>query len=227
MMHYTRSVPATLMIAASLAVASAANIPIESFSDPVHTWNTMNDPVMGGESSSSLSLDREHGTLIFSGEVAIVPYLGVPGFILAYADDGPFPDVSSCAGLRLRIAAEEEYKGYRLSFGYRHLPGGGHAYGYKADFDAPVGVWGDVFVPFENFTASWDEASGDPIVTCGENPDFCPDEETLRDMRTISIWGEGVAGNETLYIESIGGTRCDESDKNQDLESTIMSAAAD
>ena len=37
---------------------------------------------------------------------------------------------------------------------------------------------------------------------------MCPDRETLRDVKTMAVWGEGVAGTVSLDIKSIGGTDC-------------------
>ena len=42
-----------------------------------------------------------------------------------------------------------------------------------------------VTIPFDSFTDYWDDATGEPIKTCAANPEFCPDEAALQDMRTI------------------------------------------
>jgi hypothetical protein len=56
-------------------------IVIESFSDPSLDWFIQNDPVMGGESYSSITMMTEtdnnnNGTAFFTGEVKDVPFLG-------------------------------------------------------------------------------------------------------------------------------------------------------
>jgi hypothetical protein len=51
-------------------------IVIESFSDPSFNWITTNDPVMGGESYSSVEMMSTDGTAVFTGEVKDVPFLG-------------------------------------------------------------------------------------------------------------------------------------------------------
>ena len=71
-----------------------------------------------------------------------------------------------------------------------------------------VGSIGSVKVPFRNFTDFWDDATGDPIHTCDENEKYCPDEKTLTNMKTMSIWAEGVEGDIRLEITAISGFGC-------------------
>lgn len=188
------------------------SILLESFFDPQGEWAVMNDPVMGGESYSSVSI--ENGIGIFDGEVVNVPFLDAPGFI-TMRGDGDYKDVSSCESLVLRARTSEEYNGYRISFGNRHVPGNRHAYGYKANFNLTVGSeMQDMVIPFDLFTVRWSDLNGDPIVSCAENEDFCPDKKTLQNMKTISLWGEGIAGKVHLEIESISATGCSFSSVN-------------
>lgn len=182
--------------------ASKEIISIESFADPKLSWQTMNDPVMGGRSTSSFSIEGGIGRFI--GEVVNVPFLKSPGFItVRSAKDGDYPDVSSCHSLRLNVQAMKPYTGYRFSFGDKHVPGNRFAYGFKADFQPPYDEIGPVDIPFTDFTVRWDDATGDAVVTCQENPKYCPDVKSLKNMKTISFWGEGVAGDVDLKIESI------------------------
>lgn len=183
---------------------------IESFDDPTHIWTSLNDPVMGGESTGSVEISDDEGIAIFNGEVVDVPFLHAPGFIqmLTRGGTGTYPDVSSCTALKMNLMAAEEYNGYRVSFGNVHLPEGHHAMGYKANFDAPVGNFDDVVIPFSDFSSKWDDATGDQIVTCQDGPQYCPDEATLKNMETIAIWGEGVAGNVRLRVKSISAIGC-------------------
>jgi len=203
---------AAKLIALSASFASASQdheIVIENFDDPVHVWTTMNDPVMGGKSSSAIAI--EDGIAKFDGEVAIVPFLNAPGFIQMLTrggGSGPYPDLSACTSLKMNLTATEEYSGYRVSFGNVHLPEGRHAYGYKADFDAPVGEYGDVVIPFTDFSSKWDEATGDQIVSCDDDAKYCPDVNTLKDMKTFAIWGEGVEGDLHLRVKSISAVGC-------------------
>eukprot|EP00591_Stephanopyxis_turris_P006618 CAMPEP_0195511498 /NCGR_PEP_ID=MMETSP0794_2-20130614/3784_1 /TAXON_ID=515487 /ORGANISM="Stephanopyxis turris, Strain CCMP 815" /LENGTH=426 /DNA_ID=CAMNT_0040639099 /DNA_START=241 /DNA_END=1521 /DNA_ORIENTATION=+ len=179
---------------------------IESFANPAHSWKSKNDPVMGGESTGSVSV--ENGVGIFYGEVVDVPFLKAPGFITMATSGGEYPDASSCDSLKLTVMAKEAYEGYRISFGNAHVRGGRFAFGYKADFDPPVGEFGDVIIPFHEFSDKWDDATGDQIVTCEEDSRYCPDMKTLKNMKTISIWGEGVNGTVNLEVKSISAVGC-------------------
>ena len=122
-----------------------------------------------------------------------------------------FVDVSSCKGLTI-VANDfsNGYSGYRISFGNGHAqhPGHNHAYGFKADFHPTVGSFGAVSIPFVNFTDYWDDATGKPVVSCEEKREYCPDDKTLTNMKTMSIWAEGVEGHVHLEVKSIAGYDC-------------------
>merc|ERR1712150_63786 len=45
-------------------------------------------------------------------------------------------------------------------------------------------------------------------VSCEEDPRFCPDEKTLKNFKTLSIWAEGVVGTINLTIQSISAVDC-------------------
>ena len=122
-----------------------------------------------------------------------------------------YPDVSCCDSLKLTVMGMEEYDGYRVSFGTKRAETGFFASGFKGDFDAPIGEYGDVIIPFDMFSVEWDEATGDQKITCAEDPSVCPDMDTLEDMETIAIWGEGVGGKLNLYIKSISAVGCSSS----------------
>ena len=201
-------------------------IPLVSFAadaDPSlkHKWTAMNDPVMGGKSYSNVSVGDD--MLRFTGKVAIVPFLGAPGFITAATGRGlgpggqsPLPpesfvDVSSCKGLTV-VANDlsNGYSGYRISFGNGHAqhPGHNHAYGFKADLHPTIGSFGAVSIPFTSFTDYWDDATGKSVVSCEEKREYCPDVKTLANMKTMSIWAEGVEGRVHLEVRSIAGYGC-------------------
>ncbi|CAK9078551.1 Chaperone protein DnaJ [Durusdinium trenchii] len=177
-----------------------------------HQWTQMNDPVMGGQSSCNFTVADGVGVLL--GQVADVPYLKAPGFIQAYVTDvSPFeifPDITGCKSLSLEVKSMVDYKGYRFSFGSAHAPGGKfHAYGYKSNFDAgKVAEWNTVTLPIEGFTDFWDDATGEAIKTCQENKIYCPDATTLKDMRTMAFWAEGLKGQVHLQIKSVKATDC-------------------
>jgi len=205
--------------ASSSTSSSQDEIIIESMSNPQFDWMTLNDPVMGGQSYSSIEMNKEDGIAIFSGEVKDVPFLGVPGFIQMESRGGnlAYPDVSCCDALKLHVMSMmEDYEGYRVAFGTKRSKSGFFAMGHKADFDAPpVGEFGDVVIPFNMFSVEWDEATGDQIITCAEDPTVCPDVETLQNMKTISIWGEGVNGKIELHVKSISAVGCSGDDGDE------------
>jgi len=174
-----------------------------------HEWTTNNDPVMGGQSYSTVRI--ENGLMNFTGACKIVPKLKAPGFITVINDDRrPWVDVSSCQGIRVTHKSANDYKGFRISFGTAHAPGGGFfARGYKSDIPEPsVGKFGDAVLPFTNFTDAWNDATGNRVHSCASNKIYCPTRDSLRDFRTMSIWAEGVEGDIQLEIESITGYNC-------------------
>lgn len=187
----------------------AKDILLENFTNPIHTWSESNDPIMGGESTGTTAL--QNGLLIFNGSVVDVPSLSAPGFITSVTvDTKTWSDVSSCKSLSMTLKSNTNYTGYRVSFGRAHATVclKFFAYGYKAPFDAPMGDFGTVTIPFDNFSDCWDDATGNIITTCDKNQRFCPTTAALQNLETISIWGEGVGGDVHLEVKSIGGADC-------------------
>merc|ERR1712217_50913 len=102
--------------------------------------------------------------------------------------------------------------GFRISFSNDHYPGGKFfAYGYKSNFQPPIGEFGDVVLPFDAFSSHWDDATGEPITTCSDDAKACPSQSSLKDMKTLSLWAEGVAGDVNLEVKSIRASGCDKS----------------
>jgi hypothetical protein len=209
-------------------------IMIEDFSHAVNKWDTMNDPVMGGQSVSSLEI--KDGVAHFEGTCAIVPFLKAPGFITMvaggfYQGYALFPDVSNCSGLKLVLRTSVSYKGYYVSFGKVQVPGGGHATGFKTPLEeVPMNDFGEMILPFSSFSSKWDEATGKTQVECSaEDSQYCPTEETLQNMKTMSFWGEGVEGEVSLDIKSISAVGCDSgltSELKDSLNTSLESQAS-
>jgi hypothetical protein len=197
-----------------VAAVEDGEILLESFDNPRHAWQQMNDPVMGGRSTGTFTV--QDGVGIFEGEVVGIPFLhDAPGFIQVRTKkskhDVFFPDVSSCSALQLVVKSSSNYDGYRVSFGNAKPKGGKrYASGYKANMEVPTSDFGNVVIPFGDFTDFWDDATGDAIHTCQEDHTYCPDEMTLKDMKIITIWAEGVAGKVSLEIQSISAVGCAE-----------------
>jgi len=198
-----------------LAFVGAANadITIATFdgaSGTTQTWKENDDPVMGGQSKGSFTIDTANKMAIFNGTCAIVPFLKAPGFIKVVSS-GAVPDVSKCKNLVLNVQSDGDYKGFRVSFSNDHYPGGKFfASGYKSNFQAPVGKFGDVVLPFSGFSSHWDDATGEPITKCVDDSKACPTDASLKNMKTISFWAEGVAGDVKLQVKSIRAAGCEE-----------------
>lgn len=192
---------------------SADEIILESFDAPVHTWSANNDPVMGGKSTSSFTIADGIGTM--NGTCAIVPSLNAPGFITALTTDSTkYPDISNCQGLTLTTKSQStpaNYEGYRISFGTDSAflsCGKFFARGFKSDFTAGEGEFTTAQIPFDKFTKCWDDSTGDAVKTCEDFPKFCPTQNRLKDLQTISIWAEGHEADVKLDIQKIGAYGC-------------------
>merc|ERR1712127_149583 len=77
---------------------------------------------------------------------------------------------------------------------------------FGADLEA--GVTTTITFPFGDFSNFWSASTGEIIESCADNAAYCLTKEILTDIKTISIWGEGVGGVVHLEIEKIGATGC-------------------
>ena len=69
--------------------------------------------------------------------------------------------------------------------------------------------FGTVDLPFASFSSYWDEATGKTKVGCSEDdPEYCPTLSALRNIETISLWGEGVKGDVKLELKRIKVAGC-------------------
>jgi hypothetical protein len=197
----------------SKPLENSDEIILESFDSAVHSWSANNDPVMGGKSTSSFTIKDGIGTM--NGTCAIVPSLNAPGFITAVTTDSiKFPDISTCQGLTLTTRSQStpaNYQGYRVSFGTDSAflsCGKFFARGFKADFTAGEGEFSTAQIPFDKFTKCWDDSTGDAVKTCEDFPKFCPTQDRLKDVQTISLWAEGHEADVKLDIQKIGAYGC-------------------
>ena len=143
---------------------------------------------------------RDHGSGSGSGSPGVGFFRAEAG---ALGDPSPFPDVRTCAGLRLTLRAAGEgagYPGFLLGFGSaRPANAAGtfrRARGYRAALRVPPSkpgdgdggsdgdaAYGDVDVPFAAFTMAWDAGTGEELVTCADDVSNCPDDATRADPR--------------------------------------------
>jgi hypothetical protein len=175
------------------------------------TWKPLNDPVMGGKSTGTVIVDSAIQLVNWNGHVAIVPFLHAPGNIEATAK-GKTNDVSSCKNLVFTVNSKTDYKGFKVSFSYDRYPGMPfYQHGYKANFtnfDASIGHFGDVVIPFSDFTLNWEAGTGKIVTECKDDKKACVTQKSLKDLQFISIWAEGVVGDVSMQIKGIRATEC-------------------
>lgn len=189
-----------------------ADIMLEDFAKPKQTWSNMNDTVMGGKSETGSFRITEEGFGVLSGNVVDVPKLKAPGFITVASKSKwfkrDFPDVRNCKSLAITSKSTEKYEGYYISFGIAHTNWKSFAFGYKAPFKPSTSEFTTIKIPFNQFSSYWDDKTGKTLKSCADNKLYCPDKWTLRDMKTISLWGEGVKGKINLQVKNIMATDC-------------------
>merc|ERR1712070_755989 len=80
-------------------------------------WLFKKDPVMGGTSNGTFTV--QNGVGVLKGVVGDMPVIGWPSFIKAETQDlhKPFPDVSHCSAVSLELRSSTNYTGYHFAFG--------------------------------------------------------------------------------------------------------------
>ena len=64
-------------------------------------------------------------------------------------------------------------------------------------------------LPFSSFSSYWDEKTGKTVIECSEDdPEYCPTLASLRNIETISLWGEGVEGKVALDVRNLKAVGC-------------------
>jgi len=204
---------ATLLL---LGVASSTEVVLVQFPSAAHKFKELNDPVMGGKSSGTWTVDTTNNVGVFDGEVVNVPSLKAPGFITA-ASNGKFPDASAMLGgsfvLKVR-SSTPDYKGFRFSFAsgamnneYACAGGGTLPFSrgcFKSQaFDVSSSDFVDVKIPINSFSDKWSPSTGEQTTTCAKDSSVCPTAKTLKNIDRVQIWAEGAAGKVHLEIQSI------------------------
>ncbi len=194
-------------------------------------WKDLNDPVMGGVSSSTWDIDtNKTKSAIWNGEVRIVPSLNAPGFCNAETTNwfAKFNDVSQYSHLLIRAKTNTPgYLGFKVSFAADTL--NPQFKSYKAPFNVTSADYQTIAIPFSDFSNDWSAYTGrcdtkDPTgkqhKCCTKaNPEVCPTKKNLKDISQVGLWTEGVAGKFNLQILWIGAG-------NPDKLSTKQLAAA-
>jgi hypothetical protein len=104
---------------------------------------------------------------------------------------------------------------------------GRFAYGYKADFALePSTEMGQIYLPFSHFTSKWDDSTGDAIVTCEEDSQYCPTTKSLENLANLIFWGEGVAGDVHLEIASIQAAHCGQQERESPDATALLPSSS-
>lgn len=198
-------------------------------------WMAMNDPVMGGVSSSVFTVDKSNSQAVWVGVVRIVPSLRAPGFCEAETTNSIFElfnDASACTHLLLRVqTTTPNYAGYKVSFAADNIDRQ-----FKS-FKAPFNITGTdettVAIPFNQFSNDWSPYTGDCFTKdptglqhyccSASHPEVCPTAKNLRQINQLSLWTEGVAGNFSLNVIWIGAGTVTETDSEESYSASIPS----
>lgn len=198
-----------VLVLAFIAVVSAADyVDLVTFDGNKDTtsrrWILTNDPVMGGVSNSTWTVDDTNQEGLWVGGVEIVPSLQAPGFCNLMSAKQQWPDASGFTHLIVRAKSTIPYKGFKASFGADTLNLQFKC--FKADFTMEsTGDWEDIYIPFNEFSNDWSSYTGEPITKCSDDPSVCPTEKNLQDIEQIGLWMEGAEGDfhfELKYIRA-------------------------
>lgn len=188
-------------------VVTASAIDLVTFDDSTN-WFTEVDPVMGGQSVATATVENGHG--ILDGEVKIVPQLQAPGFIIGQAKMNI--DASAAAGgdLVMKVrSSTPDFTGYKMSFAASSLLGIGCTIPtptgcFKAPFTVPAGDdFVEIRIPLSEFSEKWDSATGELTTLCKDDPSVCPTAKKLKQVQRVAVWGEGAAGKVHIEFDSI------------------------
>jgi monofunctional biosynthetic peptidoglycan transglycosylase len=113
-----------------------------SMPEEQHQWKIVNDPVMGGQ-SSSIMFGTEYKTFMFEGEVSLENY---GGFASIRTSLRQF-DFTGFRGLITRVRGDGKEYRFRLRTDESH-----EGIAYQVRFTTEQNTWKVVRLPFEAFT---------------------------------------------------------------------------
>jgi hypothetical protein len=207
-------------IVAQVTPAATSDMPLVTFDGNSATtfgFKALLDPVMGGRSTGTWTVNTAGHYGILDGEVVDVPQLKAPGFITAHAE-GKFRDVSKAidGSLVLMVrSSTPEFQGFRVSFasgtvapGYSCAGGGSLPFSggcYKSpQFAVPAGDnFVAITIPFNKFSDHWSPSTGEQSKTCAEDKSVCPTGKALEGIKRVEIWAEGAKGKVHIELQSI------------------------
>lgn len=183
----------------------ASDVPLATFDGRApHSWQTENDPVMGGQSNGKWSTttiaNKTYGE--WTGECKIVPALKAPGFTIALTKSpltAKFPDVHDQDGLLITAKNLGNVSTFNVAFCDSRINFYRCQFGsFKANFSMPVSdYFSTVFVPWGHFSDKWSSATGKHTK---EDP---PTAASLSKISQVQVWVEGVAGKFHVLLEGI------------------------
>jgi len=180
-------------------------VPLATFDGADKTtfdWQTVNDPVMGGQSHSEFKLDSDNERGVWVGAVEIVPFLHAPGFCNlqapGYGQKAVFNDISGAKGIVVDAAQTN-------STGLTHfntmLTTSGAVKFYKQGvYIANMTLSSELkrqVVPLSSFVCTWR----------GEDIKWCPPIESQLDKITnigIGTAFPGKAGSFEVMLSFVG-----------------------
>jgi len=168
-------------------------------SDPTeHPWTTINDPVMGGASTSTITVSSGLG--VWEGEVRVVDFLGAPGFCtLRTGDLGEvqhFPDPTGTAYLTVLFegASGLPVETFSAQISVSGVTDPEHMYQAQLGNEDCCGLICQV--PWSIFQLSFR----------GRKIDGPALSENLDKISSIGLGTAGTAGKFSLSINSFSGT---------------------
>merc|ERR1719436_45906 len=214
-----------------LGASLAAELKLATFDEAKETmvsWRALNDPVMGGASTSTFKTTTNK-TGLFNGTCAIVSFLKAPGYAKIQGL-AKFADMTGYDNIALRVkSSTPDYQGFKVAFAAPGIPKtsiyGGAS--YKAGFKLTGVDWQLVEVPLTQFSYDWSGYTGrcdtkDPDswfakskqhYCCSKSglqpskPKVCVENQFLSKINSIEVWAEGVKGEFNLEIDWIGATK--------------------
>jgi len=175
------------------------NILLVSFDSDstLQPWTTVNDPVMGGKSTSTITV--RSGVGVWEGEVKVVDSLQAPGFCTLRTDnldEKPFPDSTGTTYFTVRM---EEASGLPVETFKAEIRATGVTDSqlmYQAKLSDEYCCGTRCQVPWSAFELSWR----------GQEVDGPALSENLDKITTIGLGTSGTAGEFSLSINSFSGT---------------------
>ena len=124
---------------------SAMKVLVEFTGNDRASWWIVNDDVMGGRSSSNISLTGDR-TALFTGFVSLENNGGFASVRAGF----PSLDLSAYNGIKLRVRGDGRQ--YQLRFNHA---GSYSAVAHGVEFDTTPGEWTEIDLPFETFQPSY------------------------------------------------------------------------